>query len=567
MTWRGKVQTIITKAGESQFVSNASKRPFSQALIPSKRQLGLGEILATGGTGNIRDIASEYWFGPLQPITPVAPSTYRPRQFPYIPGANILWQPKGDSPITFDTLRALADSWDLLRIVIEQQKDRICKTKFTARRKMEGNAKRSDWEEQNAKDPVVKLLNEELLASPDGFHDFDTWMRMWLEDMIVCDAVAIWLERDLQGKIASWHPIAGDTINRLLTDQGITPPPPSAAYQQVVYGTPACDLTTDDLVYFMRNERTNRRYGYSPVEQILITISIGLRRQEFQLQYYTSGNVPEALCFLPGDVSADKVKEYQEFFDAMLAGDLSKRRRLTFLPGFGGDGKAQSTVQFTKDVLLKDEMDEWLAKIVCMCIGISPQPFMKMMNRAQAQQQQETSEEEGKEPFIASVLCILNNLIQRKMGMKDYEVIREEDTDLDVVKQAQADNLVVGKIIKINEIRKRRGLDVDGSPEADMLGTFTPTGFVPLSAEDQLDRQETMGTDPESTHQRTIEANASKPAPVVGSDDDAVPPKKSNGKPNGKGKANGKQPAKDTATAKFRKAGYRNSEGGRTWLY
>lgn len=571
MSWFGRVREVVTKAGRSQFADNPSKRTFSTGLVPGRRQLGLGEILAPGGTEQIRDIASDYWFGPLQPTNPTAPSSYRPRQFAYTPGSNLLWTPKADSAITFETLRTLADSWDLLRLCIETQKDRICKTKFTARRKMSADYEsRSDWEKENASDPLVKALNDEFLASPDGFHDFDTWLRMWLEDLIVCDAVALWLERDMQGKIASVHPIAGDTINRLLTDQGITPPPPSAAYQQVVYGTIACDFTTDDLIYFMRNERTSRRFGYSPVEQCLVTIMIGLRNQEFWAQYYQSGNVPEALCFLPGDVPADKVQEYQEMFDSILAGDLSKRRRLTFLPGFGTDGRGQSSVQFTKDILTKDETYELLIRIVCFCIGVNPQPLMKTLApRAGAQVQQETSEEEGKEPYIKSVLTVMNNLIQRKMGLAGYEVVREDDTELDVLKAAQADNLLAGKIVKVNEIRKRRGLDPDDSPEADMLGAFSNmNGFIPLSAEDQLDRQKILGTDPETKHKNALESAAAQPQ-NDGNDDNNPDGdhKKPNGsaanKPNGKGKPNGKANGVDKAAhARFGHGTLRRIETG-----
>jgi hypothetical protein len=532
-----RVREVVTKAGQSQFANNPAKRSLPTALIPGQRQLSLGEILAPGGTEQIRDISSSYWFGPLQPIKPTAPDSYRPRQFQYLPGSNILWTPKSDSAITFETLRTLADSWDLLRIVIETQKDRICKTKFVARKKMTVDyATKTDWEKDNAKDKTVKALNDVFLASPDGFHDFDTWLRMWLEDMIVCDAVALWLERDQQGRIASVHPLDGSTINRLLTDQGLTPPPPSAAYQQVVYGTPACDLTTDELLYFMRNERTNRRYGYSPVEQCMLSIVIGLNNQEFWAQYYKSGNVPEALCFLPGDLPADKVKEYQDFFDSALAGDLSKRRRLTFLPGFGTDGKGQSSVQFTKDNLTKDETYELLIRIVCFCIGVNAQPLMKTLApRAGAQVQQETSEEEGKEPYIQSVLTVLNNLIQRKMGLAEYEVIREEDQELDPLKAAQADNLLAGKIMKVNEIRKKRGLDPDDSVEADQLGAYsTMAGFIPLSAEDQLARQKTLGTDPDSIHQRSMDAAAAQPTPVVAGGKSNGKAKDSKGKPNGK---------------------------------
>lgn len=467
-------------------------------------------IAPTGGSGNIRDISSDYWFGPLQPVTPVAPANYRPRQYGYQPGANIIWQPRGESgAITPETLVALSKSWDLLRIIIETQLDRLCSRKFEVRAKKSPTDKSNKgWKERNAKDPNVKALND-FLAYPDGLHPFPTWLRMWVEDMLVLDAVALYMERDKKGKIASVHPIWGGTINRMLTDQGITAPPPQVAYQQVVYGTPVCNFTTDDLIYFMRNEKTYQRYGYSPVEQILLTISIAIRRQAFQLDYYTSGNIPEALAFLPSTVTIEQVKEIQGWFDSIMAGDLKERRKLRFLPGYGEDGKAN--VVFPKEPLLKDEMDEWLARVACFCIGVSPQPFIKMMNRASAQQAQDTSQEESEEPFTQSIESVINILIH-KMGFSEYEVVAQQSQELDVLKAAQTDNILVGKIVTINETREARGLDPREEPEADQLGEFTPTGWIPVSADVQLERQETLGTDPESSAKRAKEiADKQKP--------------------------------------------------------
>jgi len=491
--------------------------------------LPISAIAPTGGTGTIRDISSDYWFGPLQPVTPVAPSGYRPRQYGYQPGANLIWQPRGEQGgITPETLVALSKSWDLLRIVIETQLDRLCARKFEVRAKKSAKDRTNkDWKERNLSDANVQALNN-FLAYPDGLHPFPTWLRMWLEDMIVLDATSLYLERDLKGRIASVHPLWGGTINRQLTDQGITPPPPYVAYQQVVYGSPACNFTTDDLIYFMRNEKTYQRYGFSPVEQILLTISIAIRRQSFQLDYYTSGNIPEALCFLPESVQPDQVKEVQGWFDSVMAGDLAKRRRLTFLPGYG-DGKPN--VIFPKEPLLKDEMDEWLAKVACYCIGVSAQPFLKMMNRASAEQAQETSENEGQEPFLQSIESVLN-LIIHKMGFTDYEVVRQQAIEQDILKAAQADNLLTGKIYTTNEVRERRGEDPRPEKEADMLGVFSPqNGFIPMQAEAQLDRQKTLGTDPETKAKHAKEAAAAAPAPVAEPTPDkkTKPAKKANG--------------------------------------
>lgn len=498
--------------------------------------LPISAIAPTGGTKNIRDISSDYWFGPLQPVNPVAPASYRPRQYGYAPGSNIIWQPRGEQGgLSPETLVALSKAWDLLRIVIETQLDRLCARKFEVRAKRsEKDKTNKDYKQRNLSDPNVKALNN-FLAYPDGHHPFSVWLRMWLEDMIVLDGVSIYLERDQDGKIASAHPLWAGTINRMLTDQGITPPAPYVAYQQVVYGSPACDFTVDDLIYFMRNEKTYQRYGLSPVEQILLTISIAIRRQTFQLNYYTEGNIPEGLCFLPESVTIDQVKEVQDWFDSIMNGDLARRRRIQFLPGYGD---AKPNVVFPKEPLLKDEMDEWLAKVACYCIGVSPQPFLKMMNRASAEQAQETSENESQEPWLQSIEAVLNILIH-KMGFMDYEVVRQQPVELDILKAAQADNIIVGKIETTNEVRERRGLDPRPETEADQLGVFSPqNGFIPMAAQAVVERQKTLGTDPESQAKRAKDAApAGPPAGATAEEDDAG---STNSKPNGKAKANAK---------------------------
>jgi len=446
-------------------------------------RLGIGEILAPGGTQTVSDIGNSYWFSANKPVTPVAGAGYRPRQNAFIPGANMLWTPGEDKGgVDFGMLRILADSWDMLRLVIETRKDQICSMPWEIRAKQVPGETNADRKERSLKDPNIKQL-QNFFNFPDGFHNWKTWLRMWFEDMLVLDAVALYKVRDEDGKIASVMPLDGATICRLLTDQGITPTAPDAAYQQIVYGSPACDLTTDDLLYAMRNERTHKRYGYSPVEQILVTIGIGLRKQMFLTNYYTDGNMPEALCFLPPSIPTDRIDEIQGWFDSVLAGDLTKRRRLTFLPGFGSGVQGQSVqpnIIFPKEVLLKDELDEWLMKIVCYAFSTSPQNMMKQMNRASAEQAASVAEEEGNEPAMVSVADVCNAIIHAAGMDEDYEFAWQERRDTDPVKAATVDNQLVGKLYTVNEIREKRGDDPRPEANASKLGVFGPQGFVPL---------------------------------------------------------------------------------------
>ena len=440
-------------------------------------------------TQNIRiDDVTSGWFTPLQPMPPFAPPGTTPRQFAYLPGANILWQPKtgeaeGVPGITYDVLRMFADSWDILRLVIETAKDRIMRVPWTVHVRREEGESTKDFEHRNKEDKLLKDIRY-FYRKPDGRHVFKKWMRMWLEDMFVIDAIAIFAARDKQGIIKEFRPYDGATFNRLLTDEGLSPAPPDPAYQQVLYGIVSDNFSTNDLFYSMRNERTCRRYGYSKVEQCIISINLGLRRLEYMLQEYTSGNIPEALVFMPvgGDsgLTVDDVKRAQEDFNTVLAGDLANRRQMRFLPSYNST-TGHPPIVFPKEPLLKDPLDEWLFKIVLFDFGMSTQYFERQMNRATAGQAQETAEEEGLLPDLEECKMVMDGLLEMQGLGDEYEWTHERASEMDPVKQAQADTERVKEGLNTrNEVRKHNGDDPFPNPMADQLTITTATGAVLL---------------------------------------------------------------------------------------
>ena len=65
----------------------------------------------------------DVWFGPDLPMAPSAPAGTPPRTLDYPIGYNINIQPRNMEPISFDQMRSLADSFDLVRLCIETRKD------------------------------------------------------------------------------------------------------------------------------------------------------------------------------------------------------------------------------------------------------------------------------------------------------------------------------------------------------------------------------------------------------------------------------------------------------------
>jgi hypothetical protein len=134
--------------------------------------------LATAARYAITGVAPTTWFGPQQPLTPMAPPEVKGRQFDYPFGTNLSYAPRSNnSAIGFAELRALADALPLLRIIIETRKDQIAGTSFSVRlRDPAGNAA--------AAAPKIKSVLA-FLARPDRRHAFAAWLRLRdLEDHI-----------------------------------------------------------------------------------------------------------------------------------------------------------------------------------------------------------------------------------------------------------------------------------------------------------------------------------------------------------------------------------------------
>jgi portal protein/F like protein len=436
-------------------------------------------VLAQPGALGVRNrqVSSGDWFGPLEPLRPTAPAGTQIRQFEYLPGQNLIYQPRANEPISFSDLIFMADNCDIVRIIIEALKDEVCLKQWQVRVKAqpgETEAARAVRQKDNLK---VQYWTQ-FLSWPNPDYCWADFLRMVLEDLFVTDAPTILLQRTRRGAIGALRAIDGQTIHRVIDDFGFTPQPPRRAYQQILYGMPAVDLTADDIVYRPHNVRARKLYGQSPCEQILMTLNIVMRRQKFVYSYYSEGNVPEALYTMPGNVTEDNVRKFQTWFDQSLAGNLAARRRIWFIPG---DDKGVQRLHFTKTDALKDDADEWFARLVCYAFRMSPMEFIKMMNRATAVQSQSSSDEQGVQSVCAWVVDTINYIIQRKAGDADIEFTFQQKRESDILKQAQTDLLYInGGVNTRNEIRENKGEDPSQDPEADVLGVTTAAGFVPL---------------------------------------------------------------------------------------
>lgn len=421
-------------------------------------------------------VDAQTWFGPSAPITPLAPLNVAGRQWDYPAGYNLSTLSRPFEPVTFSTLRSLADGYDLLRLVIETRKDQAARQSWSIAAR--------DSTRDSANDSARINALKCFLARPDGIHGFADWLRILFEEVLVTDAPALFMSRDRGGKLRALLPVDGATIKPVIDPWGRTPQPYvedgrtvyPTAYQQILKGYPAINYSVRDLIYRPRNLRVNRVFGMSPVEQIVTTVNIALRRQLYLLDYYAEGNVPDSLIGVPENWTPDQIASYQKYWDAYFDGDLGRRRRAKFVPG----GVAKTFIQ-TQEPELKGAFDEWLARIVCFAFSISPQALTQSLNRATAETQKELAEEEGLGPILGWAKALIDDILAGEFDAPDLEFIWSSGHETDPATQEKILSSYTSKgILTINEARAALGRAPLPEASANMAMTLSNTGYVPL---------------------------------------------------------------------------------------
>jgi len=461
--------------------------------------------------GNLIDgVNPGSWASAQNPIRPTLQLGVGLRQWDFTPGINLQFTPRGDQAISFQQLWNVSNSFDLCRLMIEKRKNDIANRAWLIRVVPKAGETKSARLKRESSNPDVAKVTQ-LLRYPDGVHRFAQWIRMWVEQMLVFDAPTVFPLRAMDGSLLSLRLISGSTITPLIDDHGFRPMPPSPAYQQIILGIPTANVAgqkqrleftapnrkdwkpgdPSELFYHPKNPRVDSRWGFSPVEQIIVTLSIAANRQQFFRDFYTSGNVPEGLLPMPESWSAQQIKDFQKWFDSILAGNLKMKRRIIMVP----DTKREPTM--TKNEALTDATDDYLNRLVAFAFGESPQPLVKQVgHQSTAKEGNDQAQASGLEPDLAHIAGSINDILNA-FGYDEIEFVWEDPTEIDPVKKQQNDVAYVNAgIYTRNEVRNDNGDDPRPEPEADILMITTPSGPVPLNADAAAERSQSMTPEP-----------------------------------------------------------------------
>jgi hypothetical protein len=100
---------------------------------------------------------------------------------------------------------------------------------------------------------------------------------------------------------------------------------------------------------------------------------------------------------------------------------------------------------------LKDQYDEWLARIICYAFSVPVSPFVSQVNRATAETMRQQATQEGLAPLKAWAKNALDHVIRECMNEPGLEFVWVGDDAVDPLEQAQTPQILVGAGIKTRE--------------------------------------------------------------------------------------------------------------------
>jgi len=188
-----------------------------------------------------------------------------------------------------------------------------------------------------------------------------------------------------------------------------------------------------------------------------MTINLALRREVWRIGEYTEGTLPDALAMAPDGWSDTQIADFQAYWDGMLEGNTAQRRKVRFMP-------ALKDIIFPKQDVLKDELDDYISRVVCWALSLPPNTLIQQVNKSTSDEQRESAEDDGLERLKRWFkFALLDRMLQQYLGYGDLEFTWDATEETRIVERATADSTLVRAGIKsVDECREERGLEPTG---------------------------------------------------------------------------------------------------------
>lgn len=197
---------------------------------------------------------------------------------------------------------------------------------------------------------------------------FHTFLKKFVYDTLLYDAVAIEIVRNKKGYPAEFLSIPSETIRVKVNEKG------EKRYAQILEGKFVAEFEDGEIAYLVRNPRTEmeaRGYGFSEIEMIWNLLTSITFAFDYNRRFFTHGSIPKGILFLHGaDIDPAQLEAIQSIWLSQMLGNYASHR----IPIFAHEkakleyidiGKSNKEMEFSKWI-------EFLTLIVCAVYQIDP---------------------------------------------------------------------------------------------------------------------------------------------------------------------------------------------------
>lgn len=399
---------------------------------------------------------------------------------------------KPKASVSFATLRKFSEQHEISRACINARKRHLTTLEWAIVAQEEEDT--TDYASQKAE---LKNLFQTIGGKTNPYRMF---LSKLTEDLMVLDAVSIYKQPTLGGDLFKLIPVDSATIRVAVDTSGdIT------GYRQIIDGREVATFDIDEMVYAMMNPRTNSPYGLAPLESLLMVVSSSLKAGMSNLAYLTEGNTPEGLFMLPEDWTPSMIREFEENWNAVMAGDEAAMSRIKFTPpGNFVPTRKHEDMQW-------EQFNMWLMKVTCSLFDVQPveigfEPQGGLGGKGFSEGQNTTTQRKSIIPLANFFQEIFTQIIHEDLGMTSlcFKFMGLDPSDKKNDAEVAKIQIESGQRT-INETRKEQGLepyaDVEAADRPFLLGgtpTFIDDETVEMQTESATDSPVTAPEDAQS---------------------------------------------------------------------
>jgi len=236
-----------------------------------------------------------------------------------------------------------------------------------------------------------------------------------------------------------------------------------AAYFQYSWGAGALPIPfgTQEIVWIQKNPLPENIYGRSAISTLTTVLQALIYAIEHHKEQFTEDVVPKGYIKMLG-ASSDEIQDFSNaWLEQMRVKDSAGTWRKNFynLPIVGHDGEFVR-IGWSNEELQLITQQEWFAKLVWSCIGITPSELGYTMDSNRATEVVQSRV--GRRRTIKPMLKILQHSINSNILWTDFSDKIEfrfklEDLDEDIQRQTLYQLMLANGVKTINEIRAENG--------------------------------------------------------------------------------------------------------------